>query len=108
MKARYVIYTVLVMLALAGCRKNNFNKDNINITPVKGGGKGPTPPGGVTTAHLNSFKINGAICAYDSVTNAYYYPVATGTSLGNFTVSFDTTTLKPLLLITCVKVTAVL
>lgn len=38
---------------------------------------------------LNSFKINGAACSYDSTTSSYYFPVSTKTGLTHFSVQFN-------------------
>lgn len=86
------------MVALAGgCKKNHVENNKLNPNPATGGVKtNPTVP--VLSAHLINFKINGASCAYDSTQNTFYYPVATGTELTSYSVTFDTTTTKAIYL----------
>ncbi len=99
MRNYYLRYGLLLAVLAAGCRKNSsLNKSATNLTPVKNTGTGSKPPGGVPAGQLANFKINGASCAFDSTSNAYYYPVPAGTPLVNFTVSFDTTLAKSVLI----------
>lgn len=89
MKQRYLLYlSVFSILVFAGCKKNNSRINNGKTSVNNANGKsGPSLPAG--SAQLLSFKINGASCAYDSLSVSYYYPVAVGTSLTGFTVNYD-------------------
>ncbi|MFD2872498.1 CotH kinase family protein [Mucilaginibacter ximonensis] len=91
MKPSYLIYlSVFTVLVFAGCKKNDSNQNSGKTTVNNGNGKStPTLPQGA--AQLLNFKINGASCAFDSLSVSYYYPVAVGTSLTGYTVNYDTT-----------------
>lgn len=97
MKAHYFLYATLALVLIAGCKKNNTEKPAINSTNGDNGGK-PTQTLPTSAAQLLDFKINGASCAFDSVTNAYYYPVPAGGALSGYTISFDTTAAKAILI----------
>jgi hypothetical protein len=97
MKKQYLFYSLLIILLAAGCKKTYVDNTKVNPNPINGGGK-TTPTAPVLSARLNNFKINGAGCAYDSTQNAFYYPVAMGTALTSYTVTFDTTTTKAIYL----------
>ncbi|GAA4105368.1 CotH kinase family protein [Mucilaginibacter panaciglaebae] len=78
------------MLLVAGCKKNDIGQNGVKTTLKNGNGKSnPILP--TTAPQLLNFKINGAPCAYDSLSVSYYYPVAAGTPLTGFTVNYDTT-----------------
>ncbi|HEY9535669.1 MAG TPA: CotH kinase family protein [Mucilaginibacter sp.] len=90
MKLFCLVYVSIFMLLVAGCKKNDIGRDNGKTTLKNGSGKSsPILP--ATAPQLLSFKINGASCAYDSLSVSYYYPVAVGTSLASYTVNYDTT-----------------
>lgn len=91
MKLSYLIYLFVITTAiLVGCKKNDSGQNSGKTTVNNGTGKSnPTLPAG--PAQLLNFKINGAPCAYDSLSVSYYYPVAVGTSLTDYTVTYDTT-----------------
>lgn len=93
MKQSYLFYlSIFALLFFAGCKKNNRRQINGKIAVNNGSSKSTTTlPGSTAPAQLLSFKINGASCAYDSLSVSYYYPVAVGTSLSSFTVNYDTT-----------------
>ncbi|MES2375892.1 MAG: CotH kinase family protein [Bacteroidota bacterium] len=97
MKAHYLLYATLILLLINSCKKNNIEKPAINTTTGNNGGK-PTQTLPTSPAQLLGFKINGASCTFDSTTNAYYYPVSAGVSLSGYTVSFDTTAAKAILI----------
>ncbi|MFD2148541.1 CotH kinase family protein [Mucilaginibacter antarcticus] len=98
MKMQHLLYGIILLaLASTGCKKTYFDNNKLNIDQGNGGGK-TTPNGPVLSAQLKNFKINGASCAYDSTQNTFYYPVAAGTELSTFTVSFDTITTKSIYL----------
>jgi hypothetical protein len=97
MKKRYFLYSLLLMLLVAGCKKTYVDNNTVNPNPSNGGGK-TTPTVPVLSAQLTNFKINGASCAYDSTQNTFYYPVSAGTQLTSYSVTFDTTTTKAIYL----------
>lgn len=91
MKLLYLFYlSVFMILLFAGCKKNNSHPNTPKAVTHNGNGQSsatlPSAP-----AQLLNFKINGASCAYDSLSVSYYYPVAAGNSLTGFTVNYDTT-----------------
>jgi hypothetical protein len=45
-------------------------------------------------AQIKNLKINGADCAYDSVSSTYYYPVSLGATLNSYKINFDSTAAK--------------
>jgi hypothetical protein len=51
-----------------------------------------------SSAQLAGLKINGADCGYSVSSNTYYYPVLLNTSLNNYTINFDTTKAKAIML----------
>jgi len=80
----------IFLLVITGCKKNEVARDGGKNTINNGGGKSNSSlPSGAP--QLLNFKINGATCAYDSLSVSYYYPVAVGSSLNSFTVNYDTT-----------------
>lgn len=90
MKLPYLSYVSIFMLLITGCKKNDIGQEGIKTILKNGTGKSnPTLP--TTPPQLLNFKINGASCAYDSLSVSYYYPVAVGASLTGFTVNYDTT-----------------
>lgn len=90
MKPSYLLYVSFLLLLIAGCKKNDIGRDGDSNTINKGSGKSnPTLP--TEAPQLLNFKINGARCAYDSLSVSYYYPVAVGTPLTAFKINFDTT-----------------
>ncbi len=94
MKMQHLFYGVLLLaLVSTGCKKTYFDNNKLDVNTGSNGGK-TTPTGPVLSAQLKNFKINGASCAYDSTQNTFYYPVAAGTELTSFTISFDTVTTK--------------
>src|SRR4051812_28776028 len=97
MKKQYLLYSLLLMLLVAGCKKTYVDNNKPNPGPSNGGGK-TTPTGPVLSAQLTGFKINGASCAYDSSQNTFYYPVAIGTQLTSYSVTFDTILTKAIFL----------
>jgi hypothetical protein len=97
MKNQYLLYSLLLMLLVAGCKKTYVDNKTPNPNSSNGDGKN-TPTGPVLAAHLINFKISGATCAYDSTQNTFYYPVAVGTELTSYAVTFDTTTTKAIYL----------
>jgi hypothetical protein len=97
MKQHYLLYGLLIAVVVTGCKKNNTGISNTNPNS-NGVGNKPKVPILSTKPQLISFKINGANCAYDSITNAYYYPVPIGASLSTYTLNFDTTTAKAILI----------
>jgi hypothetical protein len=98
MKMHHLFYGLLLFTLLGtGCKKTYIDNNKINLNPGGTGGK-PNPTLPVLSAQLINFKINGASCAYDSTQNTFYYPVPAGTELSSYTVSFDTTTTKAILI----------
>jgi hypothetical protein len=97
MKIHHLLYAALLLLLIGGCKKNNIDKPTINNATGNNNGK-PTQTLPTSAAQLLSFKINGATCAFDSTTNAYYYPVPIGAPLANYTVGFDTIAAKAILI----------
>ncbi|WP_186292550.1 CotH kinase family protein [Mucilaginibacter corticis] len=94
MKKFYSFCVPIFLLAsiFAGCKKNTVNKPTTGSSAGKGAEGKTNPVVPITSeAKLSNFKINGVSCAFDSLTNSYYYPLSSGTSLTNYTVSFDTT-----------------
>ncbi|HWZ34650.1 MAG TPA: hypothetical protein VNW51_00745, partial [Mucilaginibacter sp.] len=88
MKLSYLFYlSVFAVLFFAGCKKNNSRQNSGKTTANNGSKSTPALP--TAPAQLLSFKINGAPCAYDSLSVSYYYPVAVGASLTGFTVNYD-------------------
>lgn len=102
MRKNYLFYALIFTLIAVGCKKKYVIAPGTDGLPKTDNGTGTiTPP--VGTADLVNFRINGAECAYDETTHAYYYPVPSG-NLSNYTVTFDTTAAKSLM-IDNVKVT---
>jgi hypothetical protein len=98
MKLPKIIYgLVLLALVNAGCKKTYVDNNKIDLNTGVNGGK-ITPNTPVFSAQLKNFKINGAVCAFDSAQNTFYYPVASGTEMSTFTVTFDTLTTKSIYL----------
>jgi hypothetical protein len=97
MKTYYLLYAILILLLIGGCKKNNIEKPTVNSTTGNNNGK-PTQTLPTAAAQLLNFKINGASCAFDSVVNAYYFPVTVGTSLSSYTVGFDTIAAKAIVI----------
>ncbi|MES2809616.1 MAG: CotH kinase family protein [Bacteroidota bacterium] len=92
MKKRF-LFCLLLLTVFAACKKNDnyfsdLNKNNTNPTDIDGG---TTPTDHNKMPLLVNFKINNASCAFDSVSNSYYYPVPLGQSLSGYKVNFDTT-----------------
>ncbi|MES2378951.1 MAG: CotH kinase family protein [Bacteroidota bacterium] len=100
MKKHYLLYGVLLLLLLGACKKSDkFDQSPVtNPDPGTKGGNGSDPTISTFPPQLKNFKINGVSCAFDTTTNAYYYPVAPGASLAGFTVSFDTVSTKSILM----------
>jgi spore coat protein CotH len=100
MKKHYLLYGLLLMLLLAACKKSDKFTPEPIIAPTTGsnGNGGSDPNVSTFPPELKNFKINGVSCAYDIISNTYYYPVAPGNSVSAFTVSFDTVSTKSILL----------
>jgi spore coat protein CotH len=96
----YLLYGLLFILFLGACKKS----DKFNPAPITNpnsetkGSNGSNPDISTFPPQLKNFKINGVSCAFDTLTNAYYYPVAPGASVTGFTVSFDTVSTKSILM----------
>ncbi|WP_214073169.1 CotH kinase family protein [Mucilaginibacter sp. dw_454] len=92
MKIFYLLYLPVIVLLVSACKKNavDENKQSTTLNNGSGGKTSPTSP--TSAPRLINLKINGASCAYDSLSVSYYYPVAVGTTLTGYTISFDTTT----------------
>lgn len=96
MKKHYLFYAFILLLLATACRKNNIVIDKNK--PNNGTDNGGKPPILVSPPKLSNLRINGAACAFDSLANAYYYPVPLGASLNGYTISFDTTVVKSITL----------
>ena len=93
MTKQYLSYCILLLASFfISCKKNDVGNAGTSskVSKETGGKNNPSVP--ITSEpKLSNFKINGVNCAFDSLTNSYYYPVSPGTSLTSYTVSFDTT-----------------
>jgi spore coat protein CotH len=100
MKKNYLLYGLLLMLLLAACKKSDKFDSQPIVDPNTGsnGNGGSDPNVSTFPPQLKNFKINGVSCGYDLISNTFYYPVAPGTSLSGFKVSFDTVSTKSLLM----------
>lgn len=100
MKKHYLLYGLLLTLLLGACKKSEKFTTGPTTNPPAGpkGGNGSDPTVSTFPPQLKNFRINGVSCAYDIVTSTFYYPVAPGTPLSGFTVSFDTVSTKSLLM----------
>jgi len=96
MRKIYLLCTLIFTLAVVACKKKYVIPPDTSTIGGTDKGSGTTNPP-VGTADLAKFKINGGDCVYDENTHAYYYPVPSG-SLTSYTVSFDTTAAKSLMI----------
>lgn len=100
MKKHYLFYGLLLTVLLAACKKSDKFNTDYTINPNTGvkGADGSDPSISTFPPKLKNFKINGVSCAFDSTSNCYYYPVATGTSITGLAITFDTVSTKYILM----------
>jgi hypothetical protein len=84
--------SLFALIIVTSCKKNTLDDQIQSTTSVTGGGNTTDPSASYSITKLAKFKINGITCPYDTILNKYYYPISAvaGTSLSNFTVTFDT------------------
>lgn len=89
MKKIYILYSLLFALGITACKKNDKATPQTDKTTITGTDKGT---GTITDRPLLlNLRINGAKCAFDSISKAYYFPVSIGATLTGYKVNFDST-----------------
>lgn len=90
-KNSYLLYSLLIFLLVSACKKTEKVLPQADKNENSLADQNNAPGTATGNTKLLNLRINGAKCAFDSISRAYYFPVSMGTSLTGYRVNFDST-----------------